>query len=241
MNKFTPEFIPYYVSVVKDRWLNYTEALLYWLIRFYSNYREFDFPSETLAELLGVSEWTIDNTVWSLKKKWVILVDTKRYKTQEWFLAHRIIVPIVSSSDELSVEEHLEKIKVLIKEKAVTKEKSWKILNELQNISQDIQTEFIETDLAAVTVENIIDVWNSISVEWWIQFKSSRTTKAFLDLEKVFLQIKKNYDKEWINKALDNYILDIQSRTPNTSYAKHRFTLFQFLKQSNWLAKFITL
>lgn len=239
--KFTPEFIPYYISVVKDRWLNYTEALLYWLIRFYSNYSEFDFPSESLAELLGVSEWTIDNTVWSLKKKWVILVDTKRYKTSEWFLAHRIIIPVISSSEELSVEEHLEKIKILIKEKSITKEKSWRVLTDLQNISQDIQTQFIETDLAWVTVDDMISVWNSITVDWWIQFKTAKTTKAYMDLEKAFLLVKKSYNREWINKALDNYIIDIQSRVPNTSYAKHRFTLLQFLKQSNWLAKFITL
>ena len=43
------------------------------------------------------------------------------------------------------------------------------------------------------------------------------------------------------NTALENYFHEIQARNPNSDYAKHRFSLYEFLTQKNGFERFYNL
>lgn len=67
---YSPEFIPYYVDVVKKYKLNDCQALVYWFIRFYtSGGNQFWFKNEQLWEILDRSSASINLALWVLEKK----------------------------------------------------------------------------------------------------------------------------------------------------------------------------
>ena len=87
---FTPEFIPFYMDEFEKYRFTLMEWLVYWFIRFYmvrSKWR-FYFSSEDLSKILSSSKWTIDNTISSLKKKWII---STWQKIRSWWWTIRFI------------------------------------------------------------------------------------------------------------------------------------------------------
>lgn len=101
------------------------------------------------------------------------------------------------------------------------------------------KNEEINTDLKDVSLEEIIDLWNSI--DWFCRYNWRDGTKAKEDLKILWKSIQRNYYKEDINKWIENYIKEIKSRQPNTWYYNHRFPLYEFLKQGNGLRKFCSM
>lgn len=70
---YSPEFIPYYVDVVKKYELNDTQALVYWFVRFYTSWgTEFWFKNEQLSTILNRWPWAINLALWVLEKKKLI-------------------------------------------------------------------------------------------------------------------------------------------------------------------------
>lgn len=61
-----------------------------------------------------------------------------------------------------------------------------------------------------------------------------------VDLEEIYKKIKnKGYSEEEIKQAIKNYCNDIINRDPKTSYSEHRFSIMEFLKQSNGFLNYI--
>lgn len=77
-------------------------------------------------------------------------------------------------------------------------------------------------------------------VEAWNRNKELRTCrKVTTDIKTLRRAARKKRGKEEIAIGVKNYLADIASRDKSTSYANHRFSLYEFLKQKNGLAKFI--
>jgi hypothetical protein len=66
-----------------------------------------------------------------------------------------------------------------------------------------------------------------------------KTNKVTEQIKKVFIERKKEFTVDEMKQWLLNYMKDCVQRTDNNwSYKDHRFTMFEFLKQANWLQKF---
>ena len=105
---YSPEFIPYYLDVVKENSLNQSQSLVYWFIRFYTSWgNKFWFKSEQLWKILNVSEWTINNTLSVLEKKKLIWRNTtimsSQWSKREVWLVSSGSEATVSSTSEATV------------------------------------------------------------------------------------------------------------------------------------------
>lgn len=94
-----------------------------------------------------------------------------------------------------------------------------------------------KTDLSSTSVQDIIDVREWINPSYKLP-KVSRWPKSLVKLKEQWLMTKRWFTRDEINKALENYCTEIESRKEWTWYYNHRFTLYEFLKQGNWLLKF---
>ena len=91
-----------------------------------------------------------------------------------------------------------------------------------------------------LSLDEIINIWNSVEDKFWIKFKAPPNTNIYKQLLSSYNAKKKTITNEEFYSGLDNYLLEISKRKPeNESYYKHRFALHLFMKQSNWLEKFI--
>ena len=59
------------------------------------------------------------------------------------------------------------------------------------------------------------------------------------DIEKALTKILNGYSEEDVKNSIKNYVADILNRNPDNDYARHRFSFYEFLKQSNGFVKFI--
>lgn len=91
-------------------------------------------------------------------------------------------------------------------------------------------------------LEKAINYWNTLVIE-----NPSATIKTFGflqhcrketdDIKKEWLKIKPT-NEEW-TLAVQNYLAEINERDPKNDYAKHRFSFYEFIKQSNGFKKFL--
>lgn len=82
---------------------------------------------------------------------------------------------------------------------------------------------------------SIIETWNKI--KW---FKSTR--KITEEIKKQRSKVMKDYTIDEFELAVNNYYEDTINRTKTNDpkwYDKHRFTFYEFIKQDNWLQKWI--
>ena len=88
-------------------------------------------------------------------------------------------------------------------------------------------------------LEKFVQIRNNTFVkkEWFKQLP--KTNKVTEQIKKVFIERKKEFTVDEMKQWLLNYMKDCVQRTDNNwSYKDHRFTMFEFLKQANWLQKF---
>ena len=77
-NIYSPEFIPVYLYEVQKYDLKPLQSIVYGFIRFYTKqWQHFFFKSAQLWKILWTTEWTINNTIAQLEKKWLIKRHTK--------------------------------------------------------------------------------------------------------------------------------------------------------------------
>lgn len=103
-------------------------------------------------------------------------------------------------------------------------------------------------------ISDLVDFWNSYTTGQLlgnITPPNKPAMKALLkachgvtsEIEAAFVKIAdKHYKKADCQKAIENYIGEILNRNsdnPKNDYYKHRFTFFEFFKQSNGFSKFI--
>lgn len=261
------EFIPYYPEVAKKFWLSEKENLLFWFIKFYGSINPINFTSEELSSLIGINPRTIDNIVSKLKKIGLIKTETTRVSTDTWFISHRVMSALTdtwvhsqprdiytSQPRDINIYNNINNnILYYIK---LIKEKNININNldnnNLNNINNNIKllgelffslsAENKKTNFAEVPLNKVIEFWNSIPVPHWKKFTAKEWTNSYNLLLKIYREVQSIYSKEEFFTAVDNYREEISRRTPSTNlgdYYFHRFGLFEFLKQKNWLQKFL--
>lgn len=106
----------------------------------------------------------------------------------------------------------------------------------------NIQEEVKETNKEKVQLDEFIEKWNwikTIHTPKWNVAWLKQCRWATEDMEKLWSKIVKSYTREQISEWVNNYIEEIKKRDNNSSYYSHRFTLYEFIKQGNWLKKFI--
>ena len=86
---------------------------------------------------------------------------------------------------------------------------------------------------------------NKIWVKKWLPKTRKLLTTHTEAWHKVYRDMYNSNDKSWVGDVLDlvkawliSYIKDIKSRE-DWWYGDHRFTLYEFIKQKNWLRRFI--
>lgn len=91
----------------------------------------------------------------------------------------------------------------------------------------------------------IRDYWNSYLIPKVSGYRNLMASKLLPecrkitpDIEMALSKILRTYGQEDIEAAIKNYVADILNRNPENDFAKHRFSLFEFLKQSNGFTKF---
>lgn len=85
-------------------------------------------------------------------------------------------------------------------------------------------------------LENLVLKWNNIKLPVDKQLPSTR--KITEDLKISFRKIKQEFNLDEIGEWVNKYCNEILERNPTNSFADHRFTLYEFLKQKNWLQKY---
>lgn len=119
------------------------------------------------------------------------------------------------------------------------KEKSKSLIKELEALLLSLSGEW--TDLNDVSADSIITLRN-----WYYnKYKLPRIkegTVMYTGVKTEWAKFKKEFTKEEFNLWLKNYLDEIDWRQHSNdpwSYFNHRHTLFNFLKQKNWIRKFI--
>ena len=113
-----------------------------------------------------------------------------------------------------------------------TKHKCLNNKKEINNIDYKKELEWLINDWHNITIKN-----KQIK-----QFKRlPKIRKVNDNFKKTFIKKRKEYSMAEIREWLNNYLRDIENRKYNQdwSYFNHIFTLHTFLKQSNWLDKYI--
>lgn len=176
------------------------------------------------------SKWSFLNLIKKLKEKW--LLEYKRIWNESYYNLTTKIKEWYSSPTDWWSEVSLDS------DEGLTDWWDNNIYN--NNILEKTNKKENSTDLSFTSTDEIIEWRNSLPSQFhfpkWTS--TNRNLKIFNDLNIQWLKTRREYDKDTFNAWMDNYIKDIEARNPNQDYSKHRFTLFQWIKQSNALAKF---
>lgn len=97
---------------------------------------------------------------------------------------------------------------------------------------KSIEIEKIEELEAFVSKRNFI---KKIKNKKWLP----KTIKITSDLKKIWKTRLSEYTIQEIKDGVNNYCTHIMKIKEDEWYVDHRFTLYEFLKQKNWLQKFI--
>lgn len=91
-------------------------------------------------------------------------------------------------------------------------------------------------------LEKAINYWNTLEIEnAGVAIKTfgslQRCRRETEDIKSAWNKVKPN--KEDWELATQNYLAEINERDPKNDYAKHRFSFYEFIKQSNGFKKFL--
>jgi len=123
------------------------------------------------------------------------------------------------------------------------KEKNKSLAKHLETLLSSLQG---KTDLSDVGADDIISIRNWCHSDYKLPTVSTTKEDSIMirSVKREWLSFKRTYTKEEFNLWLQNYLLNIKWRKQDwkeNSYFNHRFTLYAFLKQANWIKKFMTL
>lgn len=88
-------------------------------------------------------------------------------------------------------------------------------------------------------LESFVSEWNNVWKLGIARLALPRTKKINDALKKVRIKKRKEYEIKEIREWVNNYCIFITNlKKDDNDYYKHRFDLYSFLKQANWLDKF---
>lgn len=135
-----------------------------------------------------------------------------------------------------------ERVKMKNESEPETKTKQKRNKNEVKSIEySDKSVEIVESEninnkkeevSIFPTLEEVVELRNDIP-------ELKKTRKITKDIRTTRSRIIKTYTPDDFQLWVSNYINEIRSRKPWSWYYDHRFTFYEFIKQWNWLQKFI--
>lgn len=166
-----------------------------------------------LAKEFNVSIWTIN--------RWLIVMQTETIIEIKWTNKYTVLTILNREKYQSDWNQNENRMKPNGNNQEW---KEWKEWNKELNL-------FVER-------------WNN-SKPFWIAKKSlPKTRKITEKIKLVWKQAIKEYSYEEIIEATNNYCKYVDKLKPKDekdTYYQHRFTLYEFLKQDNWLQKFFNL
>lgn len=98
-----------------------------------------------------------------------------------------------------------------------------------------------------VPLEDLIEKWNNYKLKRRVKNTNIKIGDNLFtpcrgitkDLSKVYKKLSKDYPSVEFEIAFENYAVDRAGRDPNSDFSHHRFSLYEFLKQSNGFSKFV--
>ena len=208
---YSPEFIPYYVDVVKEYKLNDCQALVYWFVRFYTAWvSEFWFKNEQLWVILNRSEWSINCALWVLEKKDLIYRNMIIMSSNG---SKRKIGLVTSKSPTTVTRNSLS----TVTSKSITKENIKENINNIKEEALDLKT----------TAQQILDYYKS---KFWTNKKAHKRAVA---IDRILARLKLT-SEPLIIKAIDTYFTEKDITEPqfvkpcenffwNVPWTKHKF------------------
>ncbi len=193
-------------------WRNPILQTIYLRISHYANHNDECFPSQaTLAKNCNISINSVKKYLKELEDMW-ILNKQARFKNNEQITSvYQMMIGGVSPDDTPVSPD-------------AYRTKTTKL-----NINNTRKEELTE----------LVNKWNEIELP--VDKQLPKTRKTTDSLLRIYTTKRKEFEiteiKEWIN----SYCEEIIWRQQNNSFANHRFTLWEFLKQGNWLEKYINL
>jgi len=225
--EFTGIWIP--KEIIEDETLTKSEMIIYAEIACFTECRK---SNEALGSRWKLKKNTVSIIISSLIKKGFIESNNKTGEYRKLYANQRgslikIKEALSEKSKSLCDKNHTRENRENIKENNITPNP---LKGELQGI--EIQSFWNKYK----SVPNGIRARN-ITAEKKLLPECRRWT---VDLEEIYKKIKnKGYSEEEIKQSIKNYCNDIINRDPKTSYSEHRFSIMEFLKQSNGFLNYI--
>ena len=208
---YSPEFIPYYVDVVKEYKLNDCQALVYWFVRFYTAWgSEFWFKNEQLWVILNRSEWSINCALWVLEKKDLIYRNMIIMSSNG---SKRKIGLVTSKSPTTVTRNSLS----TVTSKSITKENIKENINNIKEEALDLKT----------TAQQLFEYYKA---KFWTNKKAHKRAVA---IDRILARLKLT-SEPLIIKAIDTYFTEKDITEPqfvkpcenffwNVPWTKHKF------------------
>lgn len=96
-----------------------------------------------------------------------------------------------------------------------------------------------KTDLSELSTDQLISWRNNLPRQYNLpSFRWTKWMKNYDALNELWFAERNKYDKETFNRAMANYLADINRRDQRNEYASHRFAIYAWIKQTNALLKF---
>lgn len=223
--EFTGVWIP--KEIIEDDSLNGDEKMLYADIASFENCF---ILNETFAKRYKVSERTIQNRIKKLKDKGFVVEIAFNGRTRTLKSGYAFSWQTRKNLRGRGEETFVAEVK-----------ESSPIDNNIDNIENNTPTPF--------QGETIKEIWNKYKTppqgvrvlnKTAVQRLLPECRKWTQDLEKEYKALlKKGYTDQDIELSIKRYCTDIIGRAEQNGYASHRFSILEFIKQSNGMRNYI--
>lgn len=229
---YSPEFIPLYLEEKKKYWFSLSEALIYGFIRFYmknNKKRRFYFTDEHIWEILDIWHSMVSSAIKKMNDLWIV---KKSQKMKAWGGTIRYITEFTINENEILQNPDF----------GVSKNHKIHFVYDNKNKIKDNKTENeILRKQYLNNLEEYFEKRNS-AVLHWLKIQLPKNKKITEQMKNARFKLQEELNYEEIKEASNNYftmlIKNWNDEDPK-SYTNHRFSLEEFIWQSNWARKFI--
>lgn len=263
MNYIQPQILKYWLTITENVILDYIMRAFSWAnpididwktyVRLHGSKIIEDLPSLwiTTSQWLNkhinnlINMWLIDKKQVSNAPHYCITEKTKEYEfAGSKQLLHRDETNVsksINDSFDYSniIDSNIKYINIPIDQ---IKRKTKSLAENLERLLSFLNGK--ETDLIDVSYREIIDLWNWYSSDYRLPKVNTNNMDSVMvkSINREWIRFRWVYTKEEFNLWLKNYLNNIKHRKPDwkiDSYYDHRFSLYQFLTQRNWIKKFM--
>lgn len=222
MENETPAYYAVIPANVRYAKIPPNAKLLFWEITSLANKYWYCYASnQYFAELYGVRNTQIS--------RWISILEKENFIIVEFDISERNLRKIFIGSD----------IGVLRKSARGYCGKTQEGIAQKRKHNNKYNNIFPEKEKQEEILEKMIETFSSVT---------DKKTRKTPSLQNSFIKFFQKWNFKdldefraaW-NTALENYFHEIRARNPNSDYAKHRFSLYEFITQKNGFERFYNL